>query len=267
MGDTPDCRRYGFILSSSLSLGSFHRLLQSSFSSLPEGVVEGFSSNFSSVLFFQALVVVAWLAAVGGLSEVLRRSGYGPEITRKVVHIGAGHVILIAWWLSVPAWSGIAASVVFSLVALLSYRFPILPGINSVGRKSLGTFFYALSIGLLISWFWPIAQPQYAAIGILTMTWGDGLAALVGQRFGAHSYQIWGEKKSLEGSLTMLVVSYVVCAGILLWVQGPVTATWVIAGVAAIMATALESASKYGVDNLSVPMGTAAMCFWLAQVW
>ena len=216
-----------------------------------------------SPLLFQSTLVLAWLLAVGGLSEGLRRLGYGPEITRKVVHIGAGHVILIAWWLSVPAWAGIAASVVFSGVALLSYRFPLLPGINSVGRKSLGTFFYALSIGLLIVCFWPIQQPQYAAIGILTMTWGDGLAALIGQRFGQHPYQIWGEKKSWEGSLAMLVVSYAVCAGILYSVQGAVMATWAIAAAAAITATALESASKYGIDNLSVPLGTAAVCYGL----
>ncbi|MGC1309972.1 MAG: diacylglycerol/polyprenol kinase family protein [Phormidesmis sp.] len=211
-------------------------------------------------------LVLVWLAVIGGLSEVLRRQGYGPEITRKVVHIGAGQVILIAWWLAIPAWVGVTASGLFSGVALLSYRFPLLPGINSVGRKSLGTFFYALSIGLLIAWFWPVHQPQYAAIGILTMTWGDGLAALLGQRFGQHPYQIWGEKKSWEGSLTMLLVSYLVCAGTLFWVQGPIVATWAIAAIAAIVATLLESVSKYGVDNLSVPLGTAAVCCWLGAL-
>ncbi|MEM6451700.1 MAG: diacylglycerol/polyprenol kinase family protein [Cyanobacteria bacterium P01_D01_bin.105] len=207
--------------------------------------------------------MLAWLALVGGLSEGLRRAGYGPELTRKVVHIGAGHVILLAWWMAVPAQAGIAASVLFSSVALLSYRLPLLPGIESVGRKSLGTFFYALSIGLLVGWFWPLAQPQYAAIGILTMTWGDGLAALVGQRYGEHPYQVWGEKKSWEGSATMLLVSYVVCVSILLYVQGPVMATWLVSAIAAVVATVLEAVSKYGVDNLSVPLGTAAVCFGL----
>ncbi len=216
-----------------------------------------------SAFLLQSTLVLTWLAIVGGLSEAFRRLGYGPEITRKIVHIGAGHVILIAWWLNVPVWAGIAASVLFSGVALLSYRFPLLPGINSVGRKSLGTFFYALSIGLLIVWFWPLALPQYAAIGILTMTWGDGMAALVGQRFGQHPYQIWGEKKSWEGSAAMLVVSYIVCASVLLVVQGPTLATWTVAGAGAVAATTLEAVSKYGIDNLSVPLGTAAICYWL----
>ena len=214
-------------------------------------------------LFFQGSIVLAWLALVGGLSEGLRRAGYGPEITRKVVHIGAGQVILLAWWMAVPAWTGIAASILFSGVALLSYRLPILPGIESVGRKSLGTFFYAVSIGLLVGWFWPLAQPQYAAIGILTMTWGDGLAALIGQRYGEHPYQVWGEKKSWEGSAAMLLVSFTVCASILFYTQGASVTTALIAVIAAIAATALEAVSKYGIDNLSVPLGTAAVCFGL----
>ncbi len=217
-------------------------------------------------LLIDSGLVLAWLLVVGGLSEAARRWGYGPEITRKIVHIGAGQVILLAWWLAVPAWLGVLASVVFGAVALLSYRLPLLPGINSVGRKSLGTFFYALSIGCSMIWFWPLYQPQYAAIGILTMTWGDGLAALVGQRFGAHPYQIWGEKKSIEGSLTMLLVSYAVVAGVLWAVQGTVLATWVVAAIAAVSATLLEAISKYGIDNLSVPLGTAAVCFWLQTV-
>ncbi len=216
-----------------------------------------------SRLLIDSGLVLAWLLLVGGLSETARRWGYGPEITRKIVHIGAGQVILLAWWLAVPAWLGVLASVVFGAVALLSYRLPLLPGINSVGRKSLGTFFYALSIGCSMIWFWPLHQPQYAAIGILTMTWGDGLAALVGQRFGAHPYQIWGEKKSVEGSVMMLLVSYAVVAGVLWAVQGAVLATWVVAAIAAMIATILEAISKYGIDNLSVPLGTAAVCFWL----
>lgn len=210
--------------------------------------------------------MILWLALVGGASEAARRIGASPEITRKIVHIGAGQVILIAWWLAVPAWVGVSASVFFSAIALASYRFPLLPGINGIGRQSLGTFFYAVSIGLLTLWFWPLQQPHYAAIGILIMTWGDGLAALIGQRYGEHPYQVWGEKKSWEGSLAMCLVSYIVCATILGLVQGPTLSTWLISSIVAVLATALEAVSKYGVDNLSVPIGAAAVGFWLGHL-
>ncbi|MBE9078858.1 phosphatidate cytidylyltransferase [Romeria aff. gracilis LEGE 07310] len=219
-----------------------------------------------SLLFLSCAAVLAWLGLVGIASEVARRLGTDTELTRKIVHIGAGHVILIAWWLAIPAAIGIVASVLFSGIALLSYRLPILPGVNSVGRKSLGTFFYAASMGLLMAWFWPLGQPQYAALGILIMTWGDGLAALVGQRYGQHLYQIWGEKKSWEGSLTMAAVSFAVGAAVLFNTQGASWQTWGVAVAVAIAATLLEAISKLGIDNLTVPLGTAALAFWLNQL-
>ncbi|MGB3138554.1 MAG: diacylglycerol/polyprenol kinase family protein [Nodosilinea sp.] len=207
-------------------------------------------------------LVTAWLAVVGGVAEGLRRTvNLDTEITRKVVHIGAGHVILLAWWLGTPAWMGIAASIVFSGVALVSYQLPILPGINGVGRRSLGTFFYAASIGILIAFFWPLGLPQYAALGILVMTWGDGLAALVGQNFGRHPYQVFGNQKSWEGSLAMALASFVVCALVLGIPGGFAIAVWGTAAVVAITATLLETLSFYGFDNLTVPLGSAALAY------
>jgi phytol kinase len=188
-----------------------------------------------------------------------------PEIVRKIVHIGTGNVIMLAWWLNIPASIGITASILASAVTLLSYRFPILPGINSVGRQSLGTFFYSVSFGILVACFWYLQQPQYAALGILVMTWGDGLAALIGQRFGKHKYQVFGSQKSWEGSLTMTLVSFLVSSLVLLSVQGNIWQTWVVALIVAVVATALEAFSFLGIDNLTVPLGSAALAFFLVQ--
>ncbi|NJL87099.1 MAG: phosphatidate cytidylyltransferase [Leptolyngbyaceae cyanobacterium SM1_1_3] len=220
----------------------------------------------NSLLLTQSGIVVLWIAVVGIAAVGLRKfTPAGSELVRKVVHIGVGNVILIAWWLSIPAWLGIWASVLFSAVALISYQLPLIPGIDSVGRKSLGTFFYAVSIGVLIAWFWPQGLPQYAVIGVLIMTWGDGLAALVGQSFGAHPYQVAGMQKSLEGSLAMAVVGSLVCLLVLLSTQGALWQTWLVAVVVGLAATGLEAFSKLGIDNLTVPIGSAAIAFYLNQ--
>ncbi|MGA1284490.1 MAG: diacylglycerol/polyprenol kinase family protein [Prochlorothrix sp.] len=204
--------------------------------------------------------VALWLGIVGGLAWWLyRQPQMEPEFVRKTVHIGTGNIILLAWWLQIPAWMAVVASIFFGGLALLSYYIPILPGINSVGRKSFGTFFYAVSIGVLVAWFWPLHLPQLAVLGILIMTWGDGLAALVGKRWGQHPYMLWGERKSWEGSGAMLLVSWLV--GVL--VLGSLGLGWgltvEIAFAIALGATALESMSKLGIDNLTVPVGSAAL--------
>jgi len=217
-------------------------------------------------LWLQVGAVALWLGVVGLTAEWLHRSQLAnPEVVRKVVHIGVGNVILLAWWMQTPMWLGVGASIVFSVVAFLSYRFPILPSINGVGRKSLGTFFYAMSIGILVGCFWTLQQPYYAALGILVMTWGDGLAALIGQSFGKHPYILWDIKKSWEGSLTMLVVSFGVSLLILGSVQGFNWQSWLISGVVGAIATVLEAFSKYGIDNLTVPLGSAFVAFFLCS--
>lgn len=218
-------------------------------------------------LWLQVGIVLSWLGIVGLSAELLHRSqSASPEVVRKVVHIGVGNVILLAWWMQTPMWVGVGASIVFSAIAFLSYQFPILPSINGVGRQSLGTFFYAVSIGLLVGCFWTLQQPHYAAIGILVMTWGDGLAAVIGQKFGRHPYVLWDMKKSWEGSLTMALVSFLVSSLILLSVQGVGWQTWVVAGGVAAIATGLEAFSKFGIDNLTVPLASALVAFGL-NLW
>lgn len=213
----------------------------------------------------QVAIASVWVGGVILLAEGLNRSGkVGSEAVRKIVHIGIGNVILLAWWLQIPTWLGVGASVLFSLVTLLSYRVPILPGINSVGRKSLGTFFYAVSFALLIAQFWD-TQPHFAVVGILVMTWGDGLAALVGKQWGKHSYRLWGIDKSWEGSGTMLLVSYVVCVCVLLPTLASGSSVVLPALGVAIAATALEAFSKYGIDNLTVPIASAVVALLLTR--
>lgn len=111
-------------------------------------------------LWWRIAVVPIYVGMIVLAAELSHRQGWlPPEPTRKIVHIGTGHVILIAWLLQLPAWVGITSAVLASIATLISYQFPILPGVNSVGRQSLGTFFYAVSIGLLTAIFWPLQQP------------------------------------------------------------------------------------------------------------
>lgn len=234
---------------------------------MPGLISVAFWMNAAPALWVQLVVVGLWLGLVIGAAEALNHYRLAePEIVRKLVHIGISNVIVLAWWLHISTALGVIASLIFSGVALASYHFPILPGINSVGRQSLGTFFYALSFAGLIAVLWP-SYPYLAVLGVLIMGWGDGLAAVVGQQWGRHPYKLAGMQKSWEGSLTMAIASFAVSGIILLPVLGNSITTWLIAGIVAIVATGLETFSKYGIDNLTVPLGSAAIAFWLIQLW
>ncbi|MEN9217094.1 MAG: SEC59/DGK1/VTE5 family protein [Gloeomargarita sp. HHBFW_bins_162] len=204
--------------------------------------------------------VALWLGLVLTTAGIVHRTTHAdPETIRKIVHIGTGNVILLAWWWRVPTWMGVGAAVLAGIVTLISYWIPLLPGIDSVKRRSLGTFFYAVSIGVLMLWFWPPGQYQYAVLGILIMVWGDGLAAVVGQRWGKHPYTLAGIRKTWEGSLTMAGVAAVVAGLILGWTP--------LVLVVAVVAAVLEIFSYYGLDNLTVPLVTAAVAFGWQNLW
>ena len=211
---------------------------------------------------YPLIIIFLYLVVLVTIAETLSRFiTDDPELTRKVVHIGSGNVILLAWWLDITSWVIIAAAAIASLIAIASYILPILPSINSIGRKSLGTLFYAISIGILTAIFWE-NNPQYTAIGILVMAWGDGMAAIIGQRWGVHQYQVLAMTKSWEGSLAMAASTYIVTSSILLFALGNHWQTWLISAIAALAATSLEAFSKWGIDNLTVPLGTAIICYY-----
>jgi phytol kinase len=220
-----------------------------------------------SNLWLRIATVPVYVGTIVLIAELLHRyTDTNPEQVRKVVHIGTGNVILLAWLLQLPAWVGIVSGVLAGIITLISYRLPILPGVNSVGRKSLGTFFYAMSIGILTAIFWTLKLPHYGVIGVLIMAWGDGLAAIIGQRFGKHPYTIFGNTKSWEGTFTMLLVSYAIVSIVLLCVQGNIWQTWLVGIPVAIAATGVESISQWGLDNLSVPLISAALAFVINQI-
>jgi phytol kinase len=220
-----------------------------------------------SNLWLRIATVPVYVGSIVLTAELLHRyTNAKPEHVRKVVHIGTGNVMLIAWLLQLPAWVGITSAVLAGIMTLISYRFPILPGVNSVGRKSLGTFFYSVSIGILTAIFWQLNLPHYGVIGILIMAWGDGLAAIIGQKYGKHPYLILGNTKSWEGTLTMLIVSYTIVSIVLFSVQGNIWQTWVVGIPVAIAATAVESIAQWGLDNLSVPLTSAGLAFAIDQL-
>jgi phytol kinase len=99
------------------------------------------------------------------------------------------------------------------------------------------------------------------------MAWGDGLAALVGQRWGRHSYKILGSQKSWEGSGTMALVSFLVTGLLLSFTHSFSPGILAIAAIVALASTGLESFSRWGIDNLTVPVGSALLAFGCSQLW
>jgi len=178
------------------------------------------------------------------------------EVVRKIIHIGIGPLIPIAQILKVDQNSALIFTAIISFIVLINYKYKIFPTIEDVERKSYGTLFYCLSLFILIFLFWE-KDPYSLITGFFIMTFGDGLAGLIGKKFKSRNWIFFKQKKSLFGTLTMLLTSIIVVCSVGFAQQNNFNLDYFII---AFVATALEQFSVLGIDNLIVPI-SSALCF------
>ena len=205
--------------------------------------------------------VAVWLAAVLLTALAVRkRWPHQKEWSRKVVHIGTGAVVLLAWAFAIPRDLALGAAALVTVGTALNRHFRLLPAVEDVGRHSYGTIAYGASITILLALFWP-QQPLPVAAGVLVMACGDGLAGLVGPQINSPRWRILGQTKSLAGTAAMALTSWLVLVLLIGVAQatGAPAPSLVAATVIAVAATGLEQLSGFGLDNLSVPLATASL--------
>lgn len=203
-----------------------------------------------------AFVYVAAAIAVG---EVLRRTlNASHEFTRKFIHIAVGMISVptVLWFGNL--WWAVVPPLAFVVINYLDYRFGIIQAMMSSNRSNLGTVYFPLAFAAVLVVFWggplrPTANSHLIVAALMPMTWGDALAAIAGERFGKHRYTVFGHTRSLEGSVTMLVVSALAA-----WIAlGASPTAAVIALTTAVGAALVEAISPWGIDNLTVPAVSA----------
>jgi len=202
-------------------------------------------------------IVLLYLFSIFLISIVFKKFNEdSKEIVRKIIHIGIGPLIPIAQFLKIDQNSALIFTGIVSLMVLINYTYKIFPTIEDVERKSYGTFFYCLSLFILIYLFWN--KDPYALItGFFIMTFGDGLAGLLGKSFNSRSWIFFKQKKSLIGTITMFLTSLIVVCAVGNIQQNSFNLNYF---TIAFIATILEQFSVLGIDNFIVPI-SSALCF------
>ena len=123
---------------------------------------------------------------------------------------------------SLKLWKAMVERITIPIVMKLSILYPIFPESSPIKIKSgvtdaghaLGLVYYAgiwtLLIFLLPDKLWIVG----VAVG--AMVYGDGFASLIGQKYGRHHFNLTGDVKSVEGSLTMFIMVCVMCSVVFL---------------------------------------------------
>jgi phytol kinase len=102
------------------------------------------------------------------------------------------------------------------------------------------------------------------------MAWGDAAASIVGRNFGTHFFHFFRERKSFEGSIAMLVTSYLALLLVMTVWGHPgldIVEMAITAFVVALFGTFLEAVSVRGLDNIIVPVFSSGAAYILIKLF
>jgi len=209
-----------------------------------------------------ALVIsYVYVFAVIGVGEGLRKwRGYSTEFTRKLIHISVGMwafgmVLLFEHW-----YFAIIPPLSFVILNYISYRGEIFKSVELGEKGNLGTVYFPISFAIILCLFWE--RPSLLVASLMPMTWGDALAAILGRRYGQRKYTILGSSRSVEGSLAMFLFSWLSTFVALLLLPPLGWQTSLLYSLAvAVFATLIEALSPWHIDNLTVPLLSAALLY------
>ncbi len=198
-------------------------------------------------------IILLYLFTIFLISAVFKKFNKdNKEIVRKIVHIGIGPLIPIAQYLKIDQNSALISTGIISLMVFINYNYQLFPTIEDVERKSYGTLFYCLSLFILIYLFWD-KDPYALMTGFFIMSFGDGLAGLIGKSINSKSWIFFKQKKSFYGTMTMFLTSLIIVYSTGYAQQNIFNFNYF---TIAFLATFLEQFSIFGIDNLIVPISS-----------
>ncbi len=177
------------------------------------------------------------------------------EVARKIGHVSAG-LIAISWAFFVSWNTIIIAELVVFLGALLFRRLKLLRGVYGVKRLSWGELFYSAGVIAVIL----LGAPRWIfVVALLHAALADTAAALVGEKYGSQGgYNVFGQQKSVMGSLAFFVVSATIIGGVFIFTPQHAGNVALLMFVP-MVATLAENVGVYGSDNFVVPVAVALL--------
>jgi len=187
-----------------------------------------------------------------------------PEASRKILHIMVGNIaFLLPIFQTKEMMAFVAAGPFILFTFLMSPYTPIkkIRGRTSSAGHGMGLVYYSITWTILAYLFFD--NMVVIAIGILAMSYGDGFASIIGLKFGKKKYNVFGDKKSYIGSISMLVFTFIMTIVALLYYGVSITPhILLVLAFISLFAAIVEGLTPKGLDNFSVPFVTVLL-YWL----
>ncbi len=194
------------------------------------------------------------------------------EISRKFVHILLGN-----WWFIVvhffsSVWAALVVPFSFIFINYYSLKRNKKGGLlaeleRKDEKKSFGIVAYPIAMCLLvIISFSLLKKPYIGGIGLFALSYGDGLASLIGKRFNYKPFQIWGSRKTIAGSFGMFLGTFVFTLLYIIIININLTYLIPILLLTSLLSTIVEALTPFGLDNITVPLIATFTFYFLTMI-
>ncbi len=214
------------------------------------------------------------------LFEILvRKFSVSGFVLRKVLHFSLGLILFFLPVCFSTNFFPVLLALIFVLVNGASFYFGFFRVLHDRNRQNLlqekepvsyGPVVLPVAFVILALFLWE-SHAWILRTSVLIVGIADSLAALVGGSLGkVHIENLTKSRKTVEGSLTMFTVSFVLLLACLFvfrddYNQGLAVAAWyqlvILALLLALIATAVEALVSYGFDNLFIPLAVSYVLF------
>ena len=215
---------------------------------------------------FAFLLILLYIFAIIGTAEFLRRwRNYPTDFTRKVVHIGVGMLSWALPFLFDTYWPFLLGCALFVVITWLDWRYGWFLAMASKERQNLGTVYFPIAAAAVALFFWD--TPPLMVAALMPLTWGDGLAPVVGRAYGRHPYTVFGHTRTYQGSVGFFVGG-LLFTWLALWLMPGAPQLAPLAALPAALVISLatsltEAVSVRGLDNLTI----TAVAILILSIW
>jgi phytol kinase len=223
------------------------------------------ASLYNSLLTIAAIIYVFGVVAI---MDFAVKKGFPSDLSRKVVHIAAGSWLILWLFYDSTHWTkylNIAPAFVWTLLLVVkgftaSENDQAVKTMTRHGdRRELirGPLYFTLIMNLAGTFFYGTGL-ALTTMGFLT--WGDGLAPVIGSRFGKHKFNIFSTK-TVEGSISFFFFG-LLGAFILNFMFAQFVSLYFLL-ICAVVTTIVEAASPKDLDNILIPISIGMLYFFL----
>ncbi|KAH9327163.1 hypothetical protein KI387_007341, partial [Taxus chinensis] len=218
-----------------------------------------------------SLIMLGAYGLVSGFDFLAKSNVLDQKLSRKLVHISSGLLFMMAW----PLFSSSAdARYITAIVPLANCARLLVYGLSYASNEGLvkavsregkpeellrGPLYYVMVLIFCTTVFW--RESPIGMVSLAMMCGGDGIADIMGRRFGGLKLP-YNHEKSWAGSISMFVFGFLISLGVLSYFSklGFIQLTWetIVQNVAiiSVAATIVESlpVTQFLDDNISVPL-------------